>query len=437
MTVKQPISLRTVNPDEFLPPISRWSKLGGVALLGVFGGVLTFAALFKYNVTVKAPAVIRPAGDLRVVQAATAGTVTEIIAQANQTVQQGDAIAVLDDTAQQTQKRQLDITIDQLQTQIQQASQQLTALENQITAEQSRLAGAIAGAEAELKLAQRQYQDQDAIAQANVREAEAAVKFAEEELNRFRQLANTGAVADLQIEEKAAALETAQARLERARAALNPTAAEVEQSQQSVAQAIANRDATLAQLAQTRQQIQQQQADLQDQLLNRQQDLRQLETDLSQVIIRSPIDGIVQTMDLRNSQQVVQVGDIIGYISPTQTELEIKAAVSQAHISQVEIGQTVQMRIDSCSYPDYGVAAGVVSAIAPDAHVQNSDRPDGTSSSTAAVYDVTIQPQQLTLHTTYQTCTLQAGMQGRADIITRQETMLRLIFRKLRLFVDQ
>lgn len=436
MTVKQPILLRTVTPDEFLPPISRWSKLGGIALLGVFGGILTFAALFKYNVTVKAPAIIRPVGDLRVIQAPTSGTVTDITAQANQTVQTGDAIAVLDDTAQQTQKRQLEITIDQLQTQIQQASQQLTALDNQITAEQSRLAGAIAGAEAELKLAQRQYQDQDAIAQANVREAEAAVRFAQEELNRFRQLADTGAVAELQIEEKAASLETAQARLERARAALNPTAAEVEQSQQSVSQAVSNRDATLAELAQTRQQIQQQQADLQDQLLNRQQDLRQLETDLGQTIIRSPIDGVVQTLDLRNSQQVVQAGDIIGYISPAQTQLEIKAAVSQADISQVEIGQTVQMRIDSCPYPDYGVAAGTVTAIAPDAQVQNPNGSNPASSLPgSAVYDVTIQPQQLMLQSASQTCTLQSGMQGRADIVTHQETLMRFILRKLRMAI--
>ncbi|MGP1387768.1 MAG: hypothetical protein ACTS2F_29790 [Thainema sp.] len=80
MTVKPPILLRAVTPDAFLPPISRWSKLGGIALLGLFGGELTFASLFKYSVTAKAPAIIRPVGDLRMIQAPTSGTVTEITA---------------------------------------------------------------------------------------------------------------------------------------------------------------------------------------------------------------------------------------------------------------------------------------------------------------------------------------------------------------------
>lgn len=111
-------------------------------------------------------------------------------------------------------KRQLEIAIDQLQMQLQQVTQQLIAIENQIKAEQIKLDSAIASARANLQLAQRQYQDQQAITQADAREAKAAVKFAQDELNRFRQLDDTGAVADLQIEEKAAALETAQARLE-------------------------------------------------------------------------------------------------------------------------------------------------------------------------------------------------------------------------------
>jgi HlyD family secretion protein len=423
MLSKQPIPLRTVTPDEFLPPISNWSRWGGFALVGLFSGAVALSAFFRYNVTVKAPVVIRPIGDLRVIQATTGGIVEEIRVEANETVQQGDVIAILNDTQFQTEKRQLQTTIDRLQIQLQQVNQQLIAIANQIKAEESKQESAIASAQANLQLSQRQYQNQQAITQADVREAEAAVKFAQEELNRFRQLADTGAVAELQIEEKVAALETAQARLERTQALLNPSAAQVEQSQQAVEQSIANRDITLAQLVQTKQQIQQQQADLQNQLLNRQQGLQQLETDLAQTIIRAPLPGIVQTLELRNSQQVVQLGEIIGYLSPSQTPLVIQASVSHTDVSRIETGQTVQVRIDSCPYPDYGVSKGIVSAIAPDVQL----------SSSPAVYGVTIQPQELRLQTPQNTCTLQAGMQGRADIVTQHETLLRLLLRKLHL----
>ncbi len=400
--------------------------------MGLFGGAIVLSAFFKYNVTVKAPVVIRPTGDLRVIQAAISGTVKEMAVQVNQTVQQGDAIAILDDAQLQTEKRQSQIAIEQLQMQLQQVNQQLIAIANQMDAEHSKQESAIAAAQANHEFAQRQYQNQQAITQADVREAEAAVKFAEKELSRFRQLADTGAVAAVQIEEKVASLETAQARLARTKALLNPSAAEVEQSQKAIEQAIANRDATLAQLAQTQQQIQQQQSDLQNQLLNRQQELQQTEIELAQTVIRAPINGIVQTLELRNTQQVVQPGEIIGYLSPTEAPLVIKASVSHADISRVEPKQTVKIRVESCPYPDYGVATGMISAIAPD--TQSSHSPE--SSGTPAVYDVIIQPQQLILQGSQRICTLQAGMEGRADIVTQPETILTFLLRKMRLLTN-
>jgi len=83
-------------------------------------------------------------------------------------------------------------------------------------------------------------------------------------------------------------------------------------------------------------------------------------------MIRALIDGIIQSLELRNAQQLVQPSEVIGYLSPLQSPLVMKAAVSHADISRVKIGQAVQIRIESCPYPDYGVAQGKVSAIAPD-----------------------------------------------------------------------
>jgi multidrug efflux pump subunit AcrA (membrane-fusion protein) len=65
----------------------------------------------KYKVTVKAPATIRPAGELRIVQAATAGTITHIAVKKNQVVKTGDVIATIDNSRLQTRKSQLQSNI--------------------------------------------------------------------------------------------------------------------------------------------------------------------------------------------------------------------------------------------------------------------------------------------------------------------------------------
>lgn len=430
--------LRLVHPDEFLPPIGNWNVFGGIALLTIFGSTILLSALLKYNITVKAPAIIRPTGDLRVVQAATGGTVEQLPVTVNQGVRRGEPIAILDDSQLQSQKRQIQIAIAQLQTQLEQIEGQWLAMDNRLAAEHHRLDSTVTSSQADLQLAQRDFQNQQIVTRADMREAEAAVRFAREELNRFRQLADSGAVASIQIEEKAAALETAQARLERTQAVVNPSSASVEKAKEAVEQAIANRDATLAQLSQNKQQLQQQQAELQDKLLSNQQQLQQIETDIEQTIVRAPTNGIVQTLDLRNTAQVVQAGETVGYISPTQTPLAIKASVNHSDISQVETQQNVEVRIESCPYPDYGTVEGTVTEIAPDAKRQDSSQNSelNPSATSASIYEVMIQPQQLVLQNGNKTCTLQAGMQGRADIITQQETILSFFLRKMRLLVN-
>ncbi|MDJ0727029.1 MAG: hypothetical protein QNJ38_18165, partial [Prochloraceae cyanobacterium] len=53
--------LHLVTPDEFLPSIGRWTTLGGLALLAAFGTAIALATVLKYKVTVKSPAIVRPA----------------------------------------------------------------------------------------------------------------------------------------------------------------------------------------------------------------------------------------------------------------------------------------------------------------------------------------------------------------------------------------
>jgi multidrug efflux pump subunit AcrA (membrane-fusion protein) len=84
-------------------------------------------AIFKYKVIIKAPAIIRPTGELRLVQAATGGIIKSIAVQANHVLKQGNVIVTVDDSRLQAQKKQL-------LTNIQQARLQLSELDTQIRA---------------------------------------------------------------------------------------------------------------------------------------------------------------------------------------------------------------------------------------------------------------------------------------------------------------
>lgn len=432
--------LRPVQPDEFLPPVERWATVGGIAMLAIFSSAVALAAVLKYPATVKAAAIVRPTGELRIVQAAATGKVIRIEVKAHQTMKQGEAIAFLDDSQLQTQKRQLQSSIQQTQRQLEQINAQIQAVQSQAEAEEQAVERAIAAATGELQLNQRQHQERLVTTQAEVREAQAAAKLAREELARYQKLANTGAVAQSQISEKAATLEAALARLQQAQAALNPSPVSMKIAAERVAQERAKGASTLATLNREREALIQQTSRLQNELTRDRQDLQQVATEVAHTVIRAPVTGTIQQLNLRNIEQLVRPGDAIAQIAPSNVPLVVKAFVTPEDIGQVEVGQTVKMKVSGCPYPDYGTLAGTLTAISPDATAQPSqtttpsaqDLPRPTLDGR---YEVTIQPQTFVLGASSHPCYLQTGMNGNADIITRQETVLTFFLRKARLLI--
>ncbi len=408
-------------------------------MLAIFGGTIALAAVLKYPTTVESTATIRPVGDLRTVQAVTTGKVDRIEVKLHQVVQQGQTIAYLDDSRLQTQKRQLQSSIEQTQQQLVQVDAQIQSVQTQITAEVQALQRGIAAGEGELRLSQRRHQEQQTTTQAEAREAQAAVKLAQEELTRYQTLANTGAVSQSQIGEKTASLEVALARLQRTQAALNPSAAQVEIATEKVEQERARGAATLATMQKEQEALIQQRVKLENESTRDRQELQQLETDATRTTIRSPIAGTIQQLNLRSTEQLVQPGDLIAQIAPGQVPLVVKAYVPTQEIGWVEVGQSVTMKVSGCPYPDYGTLAGEVITVSPDAgslaSTANSSQPDSPKPLSQSYYEVTIQPHAQFVGSNHSLCHLQTGMDGVANIVTRTETVLVFLMRKARLLV--
>ena len=124
-----------IENDNSLPPISIWTSLVSVLLIGTVIASISLSSWVKYNVTVKAAAIIRPIGKTRVVKSRIEGTVKSILVKENQVVKQGDIIALLDTEPLLIKKRQLEKSINKSKLQISQINAQNRILNNQIIAE--------------------------------------------------------------------------------------------------------------------------------------------------------------------------------------------------------------------------------------------------------------------------------------------------------------
>ncbi|MBW4511300.1 MAG: HlyD family secretion protein [Scytonematopsis contorta HA4267-MV1] len=446
--------LKPVDSDDLLPNVGRWVTLGGVLLVGSCGVSVVLSALIKYPVTVKASAVVRPEGELRIVEAGMQGTVNEILVKENQSVAKGEAIAKIDDVSLLTRRNQILLNIREKESEIKQIDAAIAATQVQINAESMVIERAIAQTEAELSRSMREYSDRKLIAEAEVREAGAALELAAEEASRYRELEGMGAISKLQIKEKLQAYKVALARQERAKVGLRPSAAGVEIARERITQQKARGKSTIAALNKERQGLITRRVQNQNQTRRYQQELRQIMIDIQKSIIRAPEAGIILRLELRNPSQVVRPGQAIAQIAPEGAPLLVKARIAAEDISKVKVCKLdkiaecsegrVQMRISAYPYPDYGILEGAVRAVTADAIALGQSqsqlsrgivtRNNGNNSVT--FYEVTIQPEKLQLDKNGVQYPIKAGMEVSADIIAKHETLLAFILRKARLLTD-
>ncbi|WP_071191710.1 HlyD family efflux transporter periplasmic adaptor subunit [Trichormus sp. NMC-1] len=489
-----PEDLHILEANEFLPHIGKWINIGGGVMITMFVVAVSLTSVLHYNVTVKVPATIRPLGELRLVESAMTGTVKKIAVKENQLVNQGEIIAYLDDSQLQSQKKQLQTTFDKNQLQLIQIDAQINQINTQIIAQTNLNDRTIIAAQAELTGTERNYKDQQIKANAEMSQAEIAVKLAQDQLkrlqtekvliatvqeaeaglnlaklqrDRLQSIMGTGAVSKNLVEEKDQAVKSAQAKLEQAKSssknlqeekeqavklaqinlqkakiAINPSNSTVTVASERIQQEQSRGEATLAALKKEGETLLQQRLELQKQQIRTRQELQQLENELIKSVIRSPTTGTLMQFKLRNPGQSVQLSEALAQIAPLDAPLIIKANVSAKDIDKVKANQAVQMQVSACPYPEYGTLKGTVKTVAPDALATTQNNPViGTPQ--ASTYEVTIEPETLYLGKSdseadrrYRLCHLKSGMEGRADIISRRETVLQFILRKAKLITN-
>jgi len=486
--------LRNPNPDflpvsqedEFLPPISGWTIFGGFFLVSTVAIAFTVSAFTPLPVTVKASAMVRPTGEVKLVQAPTEGTAIRIDVKENETVTQGQPLVTLDASRFSTRQSQLQGSVQQNLQQLQQVSAQLKNLTLQIDAEKERINRAIASAEADYLRIEKEYNERRLTVQAQVNEAKANLQIAEEEWQkaqsdikaseaslrasqsalkiaqqkraRYQTVGESALGKNLLEEAQSAveqqqesvaertallqsqqqivirqlkAIESAKARLQATLATLNPSDGVVTMAKEKIAQEKATGEASLARLNQEKNSLFQRQSELEKQLGSDRQELLQVQREITKTVVISPVSGVILKLNLRNQNQTVRIGEEIAQIAPSNTPLVIKARVSTEDIGKVKMGQKTQMRVSAYPYPDYGILEGTVIGISPDAMI-----PQNTAANPILpYYEVTIEPKQLYLKDDPKNA-LQSGMEIQADIIAKNETVLKFILRKARLLTD-
>ena len=102
-------------------------------------------------------------------------------------------------------------------------------------------------------------------------------------------------------------------------------------------------------------------------------------------------------------------------------------------IDDLKSQQQADLKLSGCPYPDFGTMKASVASIAPDTGLTQAESGVEGFGRQFDGYKVNLQPRSLELVAGERRCKLRQGMKLKADIVTRRETVLQFIMRKVRL----
>lgn len=170
---------------------------------------------------------------------------------------------------------------------------------------------------------------------------------------------------------------------------------------------------------------------LDDQRLNR------AEWELSQMEVRSPANGVIQSSTLTTSGQVVQAGDEVMHIVPDDVTLEVECYLANADIGFVKPGLDATIKVESFPFTRYGTIEATVVRVGKDAvpepdatyaeqnpTARRQDRRSGEDRVQNLVYPVTLSLKRLDINVEGRNVPLRAGMAVTAEIKTGKRRMI-------------
>ncbi|MEG3899328.1 MULTISPECIES: HlyD family efflux transporter periplasmic adaptor subunit [unclassified Microcoleus] len=162
---------------------------------------------------------------------------------------------------------------------------------------------------------------------------------------------------------------------------------------------------------------------LKSKIAETQTQLAQAKNKLTQRFLYAPVSGVISTLNVHNTGEVVQPGQTIAEMTPNQAPLVLEVSLPNREAGFVKTGMPVQVKFDAFPYQNYGVIPGKVVSISPDAK---------TDERLGVVYRVEVSIDRDSVTANNQTWKLKAGQTATAEIVIRQHSIADILLDPLK-----
>ncbi|MGV0024074.1 HlyD family type I secretion periplasmic adaptor subunit [Phormidesmis priestleyi] len=390
--------------------------IGGLAFSLCF---TSWAWLGQMNEVAHAQGKLIPKGAVYKVNPIETGKVSQVLVTEGQTVKAGQPLLELDPQLATTEVEGLEKQLTADQTQLNQTQTLMTQLVMQA---QTRVAIGRATI-ASQKVAAMQAKGNTLTTQAIVEQLQADAAAQQERLNRLQPLAAEGAIAQEQVFQVEQSLRERQRTITEHQGSLQQSRSEIDRLQAEFIQKQAEDQQYQLEAQQQIQQLRLKVSELQAKIEQTQTLLKVAQAKRKQRVVYAPVSGKISTLNIRNPGEVVQPGQPLAEITPSNKPLVLSAILPDREAGLVKVGMRVQVKLDAYPYQDYGIVSGKVTAISADA------QPD---EKLGQVYRVEVQLDRHSVTKESQKVLFRAGQTATAEIVTRQRRIADILLDPLK-----
>jgi HlyD family secretion protein len=415
-------------------PPARLPRAVLYSVLALFGLLLLWSAIGHLEIIASASGRLVPHSYVQVVQPADGGIVKEILVREGELVQAGQVLARMDPQEAQADEKSIETQRALRSLQLRRIAAELSG--RALKREPGDAPDLYGQVEEQLRARQAAYQDALGQARDTLRKAERDLEAAGAVLAKLRatnpilksqaaaygDLGKDGYAPRVTVEDKRRAYIENEQDLHSQEATVEGLTAAVAQAHEAASQVTSKY-----------------RSDLRDEEITAESDFRKLEQDAIKqshksglLELRAPRAGIVKDLATHTLGTVVGAGTVLLSIVPEHEPLVAEVLIQNEDVGFVRAHQTVQIKLAAYPFQKYGMVAGEVLQIWPDASEDESSQktdsrapasptPQGQRS---AGYKALVSLQSQVLQARGQTLTLVSGMQVIAEIEEGRRTVL-------------
>ncbi|NAZ52071.1 HlyD family type I secretion periplasmic adaptor subunit [Vibrio toranzoniae] len=386
----------------------------------------TWSVVTQVDEIAKAKGAVIPEGEKQVLQSAIGGKLKQILVKEGQLVEKGQPLVEFDATFQRTALEELKSQQVTLLASVERMNALLEQREPNLAEFEVDYPEIVSQQKAQLNAQKALYfqkrvvleKESEQIAE-QLRSVEKSLPSYERELSATKQELNilekgykAGNISRLRVLEMSQKLASIEQKIEEARGKKSVLIRQADSNEQKIEQL----------LAEAKAKVSDDRSKAVSDLSALNARVRSSQAKLTNTMLVSPLQGLVQSLPSTQNGGVIQPGGTVVEIVPVGGKADFKARLSPRDIGFVSVGQPTRIKIDAFDYSRFGALKGEVESISPT--TSQSERGE-------IYYEVVVSVDTPYFRDNPESFSILPGMTGEVDITTGEKSVFQYLWKPI------